>query len=133
MSLSEAVGLVFRAAAPGEIGSFYYLEMGEPVQIKALAEQLIELSSLQPGKEIEIQYKGLRPGKKLEEKLYSEGEKISVTDHPRILQIDRVLANSGNFQDDVRELIRLAGSGDSKQTRSLLADLAGRLDRGEIE
>ena len=63
MSLSEAVGLVFRAAAPGETGSFYYLEMGEPVRIKALAQQLIELSGLQPGEDIEIQYTGLRPGK----------------------------------------------------------------------
>ena len=134
MSLSEAVGLVLQAAALGEPGGLYYLEMGEPVRIKALAQQLIELSGLQPGEEIEIQYTGLRPGEKLAEKLYNERERVSATQHPMILRIeDGGVSDSGNFHDDVRELIHLAGSGDSLQTRALLADLAGRPEHGEIE
>jgi FlaA1/EpsC-like NDP-sugar epimerase len=80
MTVSEAVQLVLQAAVLGESGRALVLDMGEPVPIVKLAHQLIEAS----GKDIAIEYSGLRPGEKLHEDLFAPGEDSTVTSHPLI-------------------------------------------------
>ncbi|MBK9137246.1 MAG: polysaccharide biosynthesis protein [Verrucomicrobia bacterium] len=86
MTIPEAVGLVLQSAALGEGGEIFVLDMGKPVKIVDLARQLIELSGLRPGEDIEIQFTGLRPGEKLFEEITHQGEDFRPTDHPKIMR-----------------------------------------------
>jgi FlaA1/EpsC-like NDP-sugar epimerase len=86
MTIPEAVGLVLQCGAQGVGGEIFVLDMGEPVRIVDLARQVIELSGLRPGEDIEIQFTGLRPGEKLFEELSYKGENILPTTHPKILR-----------------------------------------------
>jgi FlaA1/EpsC-like NDP-sugar epimerase len=86
MTIPEAVGLVLQCGAQGAGGEIFVLDMGEPVKIVDLARQVIELSGLRPGEDIEIQFTGLRPGEKLFEELSYKGENILPTTHPKILR-----------------------------------------------
>jgi len=79
MSGSEAVGLILQAAAIGEGGEVFILEMGDPIKIVTLAETLITLSGLTLGDDIEIEYIGLKPGEKLREELSFSGEDVTDT------------------------------------------------------
>lgn len=93
MTIPEAVQLVIQAGAIGRGGEIFLLEMGEPVKIKELAENLIRLSGLVPEKDIEIVYTGLRPGEKLYEELLIEGEGIKKTHHNKIWVIESLNTN----------------------------------------
>jgi FlaA1/EpsC-like NDP-sugar epimerase len=85
MTIPEAVGLVLQAAAlPDAAGRISMLEMGEPVRIVELAENLIRLSGLEPYKDVQIVFTGLRPGEKLHEELMSEREATVPTAVPKI-------------------------------------------------
>ena len=84
MTIPEAVYLVLQAAALGEGGELYVLDMGEPVKIVDLATDLITLSGLRPNKDIEIRFSGIRPGEKLKERLFLEGEDYARTEHHKI-------------------------------------------------
>lgn len=84
MTIPEATKLVIQAAAMGEGGEIFVLDMGEPVKIVDLAKQLISLSGLKIGKDIDIEFIGLRPGEKLYEELLSTHEKTLETRHPMI-------------------------------------------------
>jgi FlaA1/EpsC-like NDP-sugar epimerase len=88
MSIGEAVQLVLQAAALGVDGDdrapIFVLDMGEPVRIVDLAEQMIRLAGLRPGEDIEITFSGLRPGEKLFEELFHDAENMLSTRHPLI-------------------------------------------------
>ena len=86
MTIPEAVGLVLQSAAQGNGGEIFVLDMGKPVRIVSLARQLIELSGLVPGEDIEIKFIGLRPGEKLFEELSHQTENLLPTNHPKILR-----------------------------------------------
>ncbi|HUI06169.1 MAG TPA: nucleoside-diphosphate sugar epimerase/dehydratase [Verrucomicrobiae bacterium] len=86
MTIPEAVGLVLQSAAQGKGGEIFVLDMGKPIRIVNLARQLIELSGLKPGEDIEIKFTGLRPGEKLFEELSHESENLLATNHPKILR-----------------------------------------------
>jgi FlaA1/EpsC-like NDP-sugar epimerase len=84
MTIPEACHLIMQAAAIGRGGETFVLDMGEPVKIAYLADQMIRLSGKRPGEDIEVEYVGLRPGEKLAEELFYEFEDLAETAHPKI-------------------------------------------------
>lgn len=88
MMIPEAAQLVIQAGAMGQGGEIFVLDMGEPVKIVDLATDMIRLSGLREGEDIEIEYTGLRPGEKLFEELYGEQETHRGTSHSKIMVAD---------------------------------------------
>ncbi|MFM8559113.1 MAG: polysaccharide biosynthesis protein, partial [bacterium] len=88
MTIPEAVRLVLQAAALGQGGEVFLLDMGEPVKVVELARQLIRLAGLREGEDVAIVFTGLRPGEKLHEELHSRAEAARVTRRERILTWD---------------------------------------------
>lgn len=86
MTIPEACQLILQASAIGSQQAIYTLDMGEPVSIRLLAEQMIRLAGKQPGRDIAIVFTGLRPGEKLHETLFHADERYRPTSHPKILQ-----------------------------------------------
>ncbi len=84
MTIPEAVSLVLTAGSLAKGGEIFILDMGEPVKIKVLAENLIRLSGFKPHEDIKIEYTGLRPGEKLYEELLLNEEGITKTDNKKI-------------------------------------------------
>ncbi len=84
MTITEATQLILEASAMGEDGRIYVLDMGQPVKISELAEQLIRLSGKTPGTDVEIVYTGLRPGEKLYEELFHNDENLTHTEAEKI-------------------------------------------------
>ena len=86
MTIPEAVHLVLAAGGLARGGELFVLNMGQPIRIAQLAEDLVALSGYTPD-EIPIVYTGLRPGEKLEERLWEEGAVVTATDHPDIMHV----------------------------------------------
>lgn len=86
MTIPEAAQLILQATAIGKGGEIFVLDMGEPIKISYLAEQMIQLAGLKVGEDIEITYTGLRPGEKLYEELFHESEQLMSTGYPKIFQ-----------------------------------------------
>ncbi|MEY6432633.1 nucleoside-diphosphate sugar epimerase/dehydratase [Thioalkalicoccus limnaeus] len=84
MTIPEACQLIMQAAVLGRGGETFVLEMGDPIKIRYLAEQMIQLSGKRPGQDIAIEYIGLRPGEKLHEELFYTSEDLLETPHPKI-------------------------------------------------
>lgn len=104
MTIPEAVSLVIQAGAMGEYGEIFILDMGEPVKIIDLARDLIRLSGLEPGKDIEIQYCGIRPGEKLYEEILTAEEGTNSTRHERIYMSRPNDINPERFWEDLTYL-----------------------------
>jgi FlaA1/EpsC-like NDP-sugar epimerase len=105
MTIPEAAQLVLQAAAIGEGGEIFILDMGEPVSILELAKDVITLTGLKPFEDIDIEFTGLRPGEKLFEELQTTAENIAKTRHPKIF-IGKIAAPSDEEID--RALVALA-------------------------
>jgi FlaA1/EpsC-like NDP-sugar epimerase len=88
MTIPEACSLVLKAGGVGENGGLYLLDMGEPVRIRDMAEQLIRFYGFEPETDIKIEYVGLRPGERIDERLWSENEQPRETEYKRILRVD---------------------------------------------
>ncbi|HEX2082137.1 MAG TPA: nucleoside-diphosphate sugar epimerase/dehydratase, partial [Xanthomonadaceae bacterium] len=88
MTIPEACQLILQASATGSQHAIYTLDMGEPVSIRMLAEQMIRLAGKQPERDIAIVYTGLRAGEKLHETLFHADERYRPTSHPKILQAE---------------------------------------------
>ncbi|HID96581.1 MAG TPA: polysaccharide biosynthesis protein [Thermodesulfobacteriaceae bacterium] len=84
MTIPEACQLILQAGAIGTGGEIFVLDMGEPVRIDDLARQMIRLSGFEPGRDIRIEYTGIRPGEKLYEELFYSSEALAPTRHPKI-------------------------------------------------
>jgi FlaA1/EpsC-like NDP-sugar epimerase len=88
MTIPEACSLVLKAGGVGSNGNLYLLDMGEPVRIRDLAEQMIRFYGFEPEEDIRINYVGLRPGERLGEKLWWDFETPRPTPVDRILQVE---------------------------------------------
>jgi FlaA1/EpsC-like NDP-sugar epimerase len=87
MTIPEAVQLVLQAALLGQGGEVFELDMGSPVRIVDLAEDLIRLSGMVPGRDVRIEFTGVRPGEKLFEELYFDSELVQPTCHPKVFRL----------------------------------------------
>jgi FlaA1/EpsC-like NDP-sugar epimerase len=120
MTIPEAVQLVLQAGAIGRGGEVFVLDMGDPVKVLDLATDLIRLSGLDVGTDVEIRFTGTRPGEKLYEELFFDSESAIPTDHPKVLRakngtlpiglsavIDLLVdgARGGRADDELRELL----------------------------
>jgi FlaA1/EpsC-like NDP-sugar epimerase len=141
MSIPEAVQLVLQASTLNESNAIFMLEMGEPIKIIDLAKNLIELSGLKVGEDIEIVFTGMRPGEKIEEELLTESENLVRTPFDKIrlqrnenFDPDRVerfvhdlksnveLGNVKAVYNDMRELIpEMAGPSFEEMMRNMFA------------
>jgi FlaA1/EpsC-like NDP-sugar epimerase len=123
MTIPEAVHLVLQASAMSEGGENYVLDMGEQVRILDLAEDLIRLSGLEPGKDIEVVFSGIRPGEKLREDLWDQGFAFSPTAHPEINQVDSEAAlSTEELNRIVDRLVTLAREGKPEEILSILSE-----------
>jgi FlaA1/EpsC-like NDP-sugar epimerase len=89
MTVPEACSLVLKAGGVGRNGTIYALDMGEPVRIRDLAEQMIRFYGFEPETEIKIVYTGLRPGERLDEKRWADDEAPAETGYSRIFRLER--------------------------------------------
>ncbi len=122
MTIPEAVQLVLEAGQMGKGGEIFVLDMGKPVKILDLAENLIKLSGLIPYKDIQIQFTGLRPGEKLYEELLMDEEGVRKTGNRKIFVGSPLGLNKDTFFEQLAELKKIAYSNNSENlVRALLA------------
>lgn len=120
MTIPEAAQLVVQAGAMGQGGEIFVLDMGEPMKIMELAEEMIRLSGLRVGQDIEIETIGLRPGEKLFEELHIEGEEHLPTRHPKIVV---AMKNFAMTKEELEaSFVRLAKAAD-ETPESVVAEL----------
>ena len=114
MTVPESVLLVLQASAYGENGDLFVLDMGKPVRIVDLAEDLIRLSGREPHAEIPIIFTGVRPGEKLHEELIGEHEETSPTRDKQLLRIRGNHLDTSALENAIRDLATLAVRGDAE-------------------
>jgi len=124
MTIPEAVYLVLQASSMQNGGEVFVLNMGKPVRILDLAEDLIKLSGLEPNKDIEITFTGIRPGEKLAEELWDEGTPLVQTLHPDIFRLDQDASHLiPNLPQTIEQLTILSLSADNEALAKLLDEL----------
>ncbi|MEO8192524.1 MAG: nucleoside-diphosphate sugar epimerase/dehydratase [Gemmatimonadales bacterium] len=121
MTIPEAVQLVLQAGALGRGGEVFVLDMGEQIRVVDIATDLIRLSGLEVGADIEIKFTGVRPGEKLYEEMFFTAENVLPTDHPKVLRarngllaegtvkrIDALMrsTDAGRPEDEIRKLLQ---------------------------
>jgi FlaA1/EpsC-like NDP-sugar epimerase len=123
MTIPEAVQLVLQAGALGRGGEVFVLDMGEQIRVVDIATDLVRLSGLEVGTDIEIKFTGVRPGEKLYEEMFFTAENVLPTDHPKVLRARNGLLAEGTTRK-LESLIRAADAGrSSDEIRKLLVTL----------
>jgi FlaA1/EpsC-like NDP-sugar epimerase len=120
MTIPEASQLVLQAGCIGNGGEIFVLDMGEPVRILELAEELIRLSGFVPYDDIDIIFTGLRPGEKLFEELIIEGEGVQPTVHEKIRVVAAAQADFDSFAAELNILFSAARKSDITQIMKVL-------------
>ncbi|MFP6678786.1 MAG: nucleoside-diphosphate sugar epimerase/dehydratase [Dehalococcoidia bacterium] len=131
MSGTEAVSLILQAAALGEGGEVFILEMGDPVKIVTLAETLITLSGLTPGEDIEIIYTGLKPGEKLSEVLSFAGEDMTKTGLEKLWVLSDSECEVG-VVENVVQLLESLPSLDESEVRGRISGFVPSYEPAEV-
>jgi FlaA1/EpsC-like NDP-sugar epimerase len=114
MTIPEACQLVLEAGTMGKGGEVFVFDMGEPIKIVDLAKKMITLSGLREGKDIQIEYSGLRPGEKLYEELLNNNENTMPTHHPKIMCAKVITPSFGVMEMVLDELERLLYEGNNR-------------------
>lgn len=135
MTVREAVELVLQAAAletesPRERGGITVLDMGEPVKIVDLADRMIRLAGLEPGKDIQIAFTGLRPGEKLHEELFHGAETLEATEIPAIRRAHPRTADRALIERGLDELEAAARSRQTAATMEILGRMVPEYEGG---
>ena len=112
MTIPEATALVVQAGAM-DGGRVFVLDMGEPVKILDLARNMIQLSGKRPDEDVAIEFVGVRPGEKLHEELWNDGEEVAPTGHPKILGATSVPLDAGWLDEELVALEQLVEAGDT--------------------
>jgi FlaA1/EpsC-like NDP-sugar epimerase len=128
MTVEEAVGLVLATAAMSEYAETFVLDMGEPVLIVSLVRNYVQQMNLP---EVEIRYTGLRPGEKLSEKVFSDGEERVPTAHPKIWATRRA-EPPAEFGPLLASLYEAADDGDSALVKDLLQQIVPEYEPSQI-
>ncbi len=123
MSIPEAVRLVIQAGAMAKGGEVFLLDMGEPVKIYDLALQMIRLSGLELGQDIDIEITGLRPGEKLYEELLIDTDKARPTAHPKIFCAHEYFLAWDELQIKLEQLLNYIQLNDRQGLVKSLQDL----------
>jgi FlaA1/EpsC-like NDP-sugar epimerase len=123
MTVPEAAQLIVQAGAMGESGAIFVLDMGTPVKILDLAQNMIRLSGKEPDRDIPIEFIGVRPGEKLHEELWGPGEEAVPTAHPKILRCEWAPVDPLWLDEELTELERLVEAGETLELVAKLADL----------
>lgn len=123
MTITEAVSLVLEAGAMGRGGEIFVLDMGKPVKILELAENLIKLAGFRPYEDINIVFTGLRPGEKLYEELLMDEESLRNTDNKKIFIGAPIRLNKDTFFDHIANLKAIAYSNNSENLVQALVDM----------
>ena len=122
MTIPEAVQLVLQAGALAQPGAVYFLDMGQPVRIAQLAEDMIRLSGLRPHDDIEIVYTGVRPGEKLFEELTTCDESARPTAHPKVFVTDAPDLRGAQLAAALDAILGAARSGHGERVVALLRE-----------
>lgn len=123
MTIPEAVSLVLQAGAMAHGGEIFVLDMGEPVKIVSLAENLIRMYGKVPYKDIQIHFTGLRPGEKLFEELLMNEEGLTNTTNKKIFIGQQISVDPIVFMEKLNTLRDAANANQAQETVELLADL----------
>jgi FlaA1/EpsC-like NDP-sugar epimerase len=123
MTIPEAVQLVMQAGAMAKGGEIFILDMGKPVKILDLAEDLIRLSGYEPYTEIPIKIIGLRPGEKLFEELLLDEEGILATRHDKIFVAKPLDIDFGRLETELEELYQLIWNSSDTAVKAFVKEL----------
>ncbi|MEW8252900.1 MAG: nucleoside-diphosphate sugar epimerase/dehydratase [Candidatus Thiodiazotropha taylori] len=123
MTIPEACQLIMQTVVMGEGGEIFVLDMGEPIKISYLAEQMIHLSGRTLGQDIQIEYIGLRPGEKLYEELFHEKEELAKTSHQKVLLAHHRQVDWQWLNGVMQQMSSATEALDSQQLRLLLGQL----------
>jgi FlaA1/EpsC-like NDP-sugar epimerase len=125
MTIPEAVQLVIRAGSLARGGEVFALEMGDPVRILDLAEDMIRFSGLEPGRDIAIEIVGRRPGEKLHEQLFNSYERPEATEAQKIMRAGRRAIDPVWVEYVFDKIALLVAEGDAAGLAAAVAELAG--------
>ncbi|MCG8487603.1 MAG: polysaccharide biosynthesis protein [Chromatiales bacterium] len=123
MTIPEACQLIMQTVVMGQGGEIFVLDMGEPIKISYLAEQMIHLSGRTLGEDIQIEYIGLRPGEKLYEELFHEKEELAKTSHEKVLLAHHRQVDWQWLNEVMQQMTTASEALDSRQLRALLGQL----------
>ena len=129
MTIPEAVQLIIRSGSLGQGGEIFVLEMGEPVSIMQLARDMIDLSGLEPERDIAIEVVGRRPGEKLHEELFNRGERPQPTPAEKIMLADRAPLDPEEVEGIFDEISLLVLEGDAAGLAAKVSDLSATRGR----
>jgi FlaA1/EpsC-like NDP-sugar epimerase len=133
MTIPEACQLILQAAVQGRGGEIFALDMGEPVRIRDLADQMIRLAGKQPGRDVSIVYTGLRPGEKLFEELFHPQENYASTAHAKLFLAQPRALEPQQLDAALREAHAAVDAFDEEALRRMLGRLLPAFQPGHAD
>ncbi len=136
MTVREAVELVIQSATlenKTKKGEIFVLEMGQPIAITEIAEQLIRLAGLRPNKDIKIKFTGLRPGEKIQEELHYKNEKFIKTKNKSIFIVKPKIESHEKLSESLTNLINSAKNGNLDECYRIISTIVPEYKKTKIE